>query len=141
MMRHLLAYMLTGILLASQVGLPVHLHYCKGVLEGISMFALPGCDEHQDPGVSDTCCKPDQSDHCSKPDNSCCKNETEVVNPDLISLAPKFNPVDQSFIIPVEYNEISVAHISAPAIASGVDQAHSHAPPIYILHQALIYYA
>jgi hypothetical protein len=46
MLRPLLSYALTSIILLSQTGLPVHMHYCKGMLETVSVFFNLGCSGH-----------------------------------------------------------------------------------------------
>ena len=141
MTRLVLSYALTAIILLSQVGLPLHRHYCKGVLESVSVFFSQGCNDHDEVVDPKACCKKEESKSCNKDASDCCDDKVSILIQDNISLIPHFDkwdlitPVTSTFSIPVVKLVEQVSPISIPGIHT------DSGPPIYILHQALIFYA
>ncbi len=141
MPRLILSYAFTTIILLSQIGLPLHRHYCKGVLESVSVFFSQGCDNHEQIVEPKSCCKKEESKSCNNDASDCCDDKVNILIQDTISLIPHFDkwdlitPVASTFTIPVTKLAVQVSPISIPGIHT------DSGPPIYILHQALIYYA
>lgn len=141
MARLLLSYALTAIILLSQVGLPLHMHYCKGVLESVSVFFSQGCDDHSEIVATKSCCKKEESKSCNNDGSDCCDDKVNILIQDNISLIPHFDkwdlttPLASTFCIPEAKLAEQVSPISIPGIHT------DSGPPIYILHQALIFYA
>ncbi len=141
MTRLVLSYALTAIILLSQVVLPLHRHYCKGVLESVSVFFSQGCNDHDEVVDPKACCKKEESKSCNKDASDCCDDKVSILIQDNISLIPHFDkwdlitPVASTVSIPVLKITEQVSPISIPGIHT------DSGPPIYILHQALIFYA
>ncbi len=141
MLRSFLSYTLTSIILFSQVGLPLHMHYCKGMLESVSVFFAAKCDDHIIPADLPQCCKKALANNCPKEGNKCCDDEVKVLKQDFTSLTPSLIKwVDTSVyfgLFPLQ--DIIPVEIVQPILIVG---NHSDSgPPIYILQQALIFYA
>lgn len=141
MVRLVLSYALTAIILLSQVGLPLHRHYCKGVLESVSVFFSQGCNDHDEVVDRKACCKKEESKSCNNDASDCCDDKVNILIQDNISLIPHFDkwdlitPVASNVSIPVTKLKEQVSPISILGIHT------DSGPPIYILHQALIFYA
>lgn len=141
MVRPLMSYALTAIILLSQSGLPLHMHYCKGVLESVSVFFSQGCDDHKEIVTSKACCKKEESKSCSKKGSDCCDDKVNILIQDITLLIPHFEkweyilPYAEALKIPATDFIEKVTPIIIPGIHTDVG------PPIYILHQALIFYA
>ncbi len=141
-MRPLLSSVIASLILLGQVGLPLHLHYCKGMLESVSVFVRSACDDHEEVVSVKACCKSSTPDNtCDKEDNGCCDDETTIVTQEITSLPPKIFsdavpalPAD----LPARSNLMAA---SAAACFLPARMCAAHGPPIYILHQALIFYA
>jgi len=141
MLRVATSYILTSIVLLSQVGLPVHLHYCKGMLESVSVFISQGCDDHQEVTDLPACCKKTETRHCSADDDGCCDDKISILIQELDSLIPHFAkwdaitfaPQTLSFSQPIKVELVSFPSVTGISTDTG--------PPIYILHQSLIFYA
>ena len=141
MFRPILSYTLASLILLSQIGLPMHLHYCKGILEAISVFVQPECNDHQEIADLPFCCQKD-TNTCAKEEGKCCDDELKVLTQDITSIQPHFTQW-ADFILVSEANgfsvkEVSVENVNEISFLSGIQDT---GPPIYILHQALIYYA
>ena len=142
MIRPILSYVLASLILLSQIGLPVHMHYCKGILESVSVFVKTVCDDHKEQADLPTCCQKATVGHCPKEKDKCCDDQIKVLTQDITSLLPHF----------VKWVEI-VSDYASPSIpvTKIADEVVSTStlsiiesdsgPPIYILHQALIFYA
>lgn len=141
MVRPLLSYVLATIILLSQTGLPVHMHYCKGMLESVSVLFSQGCDDHKEVSSLPSCCKKEESRTCDTPNSDCCDDKVNYLIQDITSLIPHFDkwdvviPTTRVVLCPVMDLEEKVATSVVPGIQSDTG------PPIYILHQALIFYA
>ena len=141
MLRVVTSYILTSIVLLSQAGLPLHLHYCKGMLESVSVFFNQGCDDHKDVTNLPACCQKTQASHCSAGDDGCCNDQISILIQDFDSLIPHFakwdvvapQPQIPSFSL-INQSEI----VSCPCLA-GIST--DTGPPIYIRYQSLIFYA
>ncbi len=141
MTRLVLSYALTTIILLSQVGLPLHMHYCKGVLESVSVFFSQGCNDHDEVADPRACCKKEESRSCKSDASDCCDDKVNILIQDNISLIPHFDkwdlitPVASTFFI----QETKLVEQVSPINIQGIHT--DSGPPIYILHQALIFYA
>lgn len=140
MIRPILSYALTAIILLSQTGLPLHMHYCKGMLESVSVFITAACEEHQEVADLPACCQKSMATHCQK-DESCCDDEVAVLLQDFDSLIPHFDKWDLAAL-----NENSVVFTFLSSIEDhsreyATHQSADSGPPIYILFHSLIYYA
>ena len=125
----------------AQAGLPLHLHYCKGMLESVSVFFNAGCDEHGEEFEATSCCSPGKGDKCSKESMGCCEDEAAVLLQDFDSLVHYVD--DWNSILPAQ-NEVIFTSFENGA-SSLHDDLHRSAtdsgPPIYILFSSLIFYA
>jgi len=142
MLRHVFSYMLTSLILLSQVGLPMHFHYCKGSLESVSFLFRNSCDDEVAMAKMPDCCKKLYQKHCEKKDNGCCHDKVKVLNQELTSLLPVFHvltPVEveknESIVITPATESNKVLPFFLPNIVS------DSGPPIYIRFHSLIYYA
>jgi hypothetical protein len=141
MVRPLISYVLASLILLSQVGLPLHFHYCKGILESVALVFNSGCDDHEELANLPQCCKKEAVSHCDKTDDNCCDDEVVVLTQDITSITPHFAKwIDFVF---EAAPKVIPENLSAPQ-STKVDIITTIAdtgPPIYILHQALIFYA
>lgn len=141
MARLIMSYAFTAIILLSQVGLPLHMHYCKGVLESVSVFFSQGCSDHEEVTDAKACCKKETSKQCNNDASDCCDDKVNLLIQETISLIPHFDkwdlmtPGTSTITIAVKKVAEQVSPISIPGINT------DSGPPIYILHQALIFYA
>ena len=141
MVRSLLSYVLATVVLLSQTGLPVHMHYCKGMLESVSVLFSQGCDDHQEVINLASCCKKESSNTCDKANSDCCDDKVNYLNQGITSLVPHFDkwdfvpPTTSLSLSPIIDLEQRVATVTIPGIQT------NSGPPRYILHQALIFYA
>lgn len=138
-----MSYALTFLILLSQVGLPLHFHYCKGMLESVSLIFKKACDDHQEQ-IADlpTCCQKLETRHCSEANDKCCHDKVKVLTQNITSIAPQllqWESISPDFIPPVAPSATVAVKVNLPSspVAPGSDSG----PPIYILHQALIFYA
>ena len=134
--------MLTTLILLSQVGLPMHFHYCKGMLESVSLLFNPGCDDHQEVSDLPACCAKSTADnHCSKEKDNCCDDEVLVLSQDIQSLTPHFLKwLDVPFLHTVTASPVQLTQ--QPIGTDIYDQfIADNGPPLYLLHKAFIFYA
>lgn len=142
MLRPLFSYAFTALILLSQVGLPIHYHYCKGSLESVSILFRDNCDEELVPANLPDCCKKAFQKHCKKTDNGCCHDKVEVVNLDLTSVLPVF-----SGLTPVDFEKNSPIVVTSTIESFPIqffliqNMESDSGPPIYIRFHSLIYYA
>ena len=141
MMRRVISYVMMGTILLAQGGLPLHMHYCKGMLESISVFFTAGCDEHEEVATQSVCCKKETSESCTPKAADCCDDEVTILLQDFDSLIPHFDKWDQTpALAKTEKTFFSNSAIVCLHVDS--DQANqAHGPPTYILFHSLIYYA
>ncbi|MGB4846787.1 MAG: hypothetical protein WBP41_02665 [Saprospiraceae bacterium] len=142
MIRPIISYVLTSLILLSQVGLPLHMHYCKGMLESVSVLFAAKCDDHNVPVNIPSCCQKKVVKHCDKKESKkCCHDQVMVLKQNITSTAPSFIKwID----VPVYTNTNAIQlpvqeNIFRPVIIEG--NTCDSGPPIYILHQSLIFYA
>jgi hypothetical protein len=136
MIRPILSYALTAIVLLSQTGLPVHLHYCKGMLESVSVFFNAGCVDHEVLASLSSCCQKPATTTCDK-DKNCCDDEVKVLLQDFDSLLPHFDKWDNSV---ESYSQTDLASIAIPERHSSefaTRESCDTGPPIYILFHSL----
>ena len=137
-----MSYALASLILLSQVGVPLHMHYCKGMLESVSVLFKMECDDHAEVADLPACCQKMASSVCNDKDDKCCDDQVKVLTQEITSLMPQFVKwvdVVSVFTSP-SIPEIKIVGEVVPIISSSVIEADS-GPPIYILHQALIFYA
>jgi hypothetical protein len=141
-MRPLLSSVIASLILLGQVGLPLHLHYCKGMLESVSVFVRSACDDHEEVVSVKACCKSSTPDNtCDKESDGCCDDETTIVTQEITSLPPKIFS-DAVPALPADLpNWSGFKAASTTAFPLPARMCAIHGPPIYILHQALIFYA
>ncbi len=138
-----MSYALTFLILLSQVGLPLHFHYCKGMLESVSLFFKQACDDHQEQ-IADlpTCCQKIQAKNCIEEDNKCCDDQVKVLTQDIISIAPQVLQWDSTaFVFTPLAGHTAIVNVKADSHFAPVTPESDSGPPKYILHQALILYA
>ncbi len=142
MIRHVISYALTSLILLSQVGLPLHMHYCKGMLESVSVLFSAKCDDHNVPVNLPSCCQKKVAKHCDKKESKkCCDDQVMILKQNITATSPSFIKwID----VPVNINTNAIQlpvqeNIFRPVIIEG--NTCDSGPPIYILHQSLIFYA
>lgn len=143
MFRPVMSYALTFLILLSQVGLPLHFHYCKGMLESVSLFFKKACDDHQEQ-IADlpACCQKIQAKHCSEEDNNCCDDQVKVLTQDITSIAPQLLQWESiPFVCTPAVVPTATVLVKVNSPSALVTPGSGSGPPIYILHQALIFYA
>ncbi|MEP6796073.1 MAG: hypothetical protein ABJB16_17215 [Saprospiraceae bacterium] len=142
MLRPVISYALTSLILLSQVGLPLHMHYCKGMLESVSVLFSAKCDDHNVPVNVPVCCQKKVAKHCDKKESKkCCDDQVLVLKQNITSTTPSFIKwIDISVFthtktvqLPAQENNFLSLIVEGNTCDSG--------PPIYILHQSLIFYA
>ena len=137
MVRQAISYVLMGTILLAQGGLPLHMHYCKGMLESISVFFAAGCNDHAEVADLPVCCKKATSDSCSSNASDCCEDEVKVLLQDFDSLIPYFDKLDQTPALAIT-NTILINHTLTFSFQRIPDhETSSNGPPIYILYQSL----
>ena len=137
-----MSYALASIFLLSQVGVPLHMHYCKGMLESVSVLFKIQCGDHSEVADLPACCQKIAASSCNDKDDNCCDDQMKVLSQEITSLIPQLVKwVDVVTVItspslPLNKLADEVVFTSVlPMIES------DSGPPIYILHQALIFYA
>jgi hypothetical protein len=140
MVRQVMSYALTAIMLLSQTGLPLHMHYCKGMLESVSVVFSRGCDDHDEVATLDACCKKEETTSCDKNNGDCCDDKVSILIQEITSLIPHFDKWD--FLIPEAKSTFSPATESAKEVSIiCLPGIHTDSgPPIYIRYQSLIFY-
>lgn len=141
MLRVAISYILTSIVLLSQIGLPVHLHYCKGMLESVSVFISQGCDDHQEVADLPACCKKMEASHCTPGAGDCCDDKVSILIQDIESLIPHFTKWNVIVPTPQELSISQPNKVELVSFPSIIGITTDTGPPIYILHQSLIFYA
>lgn len=142
MIRLVMSYALASLILLSQVGVPLHMHYCKGMLESVSVFVKSVCEDHKEEVALPACCQKMVADHCPKEKDKCCDDQVKVLTQEITSLMPhflKWADIASDFTsttIHIDHVTGEVANIYTPSAIES-----DSGPPIYILHQALIFYA
>lgn len=141
MFRHSIALLLSGLILLTQVGLPVHLHYCKGILESASIFFKAACEEHKVIEEMPVCCQLKAEQHCTPNGDGCCDDETKVITQTITSVAPSLS-LELNATLPFEIvlPSFSIVTISKPVPVYS-PATPIHGPPAFILHKSLILYA
>ncbi len=141
MVRPVLTYVLTAVILLSQIGLPLHMHYCKGMLESVSVFFSLGCDNHMETADLPSCCKKEESSKCAKTEGDCCDDKVNFVIQDITTLIPHFEKWNwiSPVYLPLAISESASIECVSTTSIPGINT--DSGPPIYILHQALIFYA
>ena len=142
MFRHTISYALTSLILISQVGVPLHMHYCKGILESVSVLFAAKCNDHDVPANLPACCKKAFASHCIKKEGKkCCDDEVKVIKQDITSITPSFVKwVDLAAEINGKTTFESIS-VQPTVLHHAEGNTSDSGPPIYILHQALIFYA
>lgn len=143
MLRPIMSYALTFLILLSQVGLPLHFHYCKGMLESVSLIFKKACDDHQEQ-IADlpACCQKMEVRHCTEADDKCCHDQVKVLTQDITSIAPQilqWESIPFVFIPSVAPPATVTIKVNTPSVL--VTPGSDSGPPIYILHKAFIFYA
>lgn len=142
MLRHIFSYVLTSLILLSQVGVPMHYHYCKGSLESVSILFSDNCDDELATAKMPDCCKKVYQKHCKKEANGCCDDKVKVLTQDLTSTVPVFHVLTAGDI--VHYDSVNKTPITENIPVSPFSFQNTlsdSGPPIYIRFHSLIYYA
>lgn len=142
MIRIVMSYALASLILLSQVGVPLHMHYCKGMLESVSVLFKMDCDDHVEVADLPSCCQKIATSSCNENRDNCCDDQVKVLTQEITSLMPQFVKwVDVVHVIPspsLPLTKLADEVVFSPSLQ--VIESDS-GPPIYILHQALIFYA
>ncbi|MBP7240289.1 MAG: hypothetical protein KBA14_08690 [Saprospiraceae bacterium] len=142
MVRLVMSYALASLILLSQVGVPLHMHYCKGMLESVSVLFKMDCDDHAEVSDLPACCQKIAASSCNDKKDNCCDDQVKVLTQEITSLMPQFVKwVDVVKVISspsVPLTKLTDEVVFTPSLH--IIESDS-GPPIYILHQALIFYA
>jgi hypothetical protein len=144
MARIMMAYIFTAVMLLSQLGLPLHMHYCKGMLESVSVFFSLGCDNHeahQNEIPLKSCCQKDITKDCSNEKDGCCDDQIKLLTQEITSVSPN---ILKWVVVPAVIDDSHINssplqpfyNFSNPYLPQGTDTG----PPIYLMHHALIFY-
>lgn len=145
MIRILSSYMLTAVILLSQMGLPLHFHYCKGMLESVSLFISAGCDNHEEEKQIveiKSCCKKAEAPTCEKTTDGCCDNEMKVLTQVITSISPqimKWVDIYTTLDVYLTQNDIDSNVVSF--FPTFFREMADNGPPIYLRYHSLIFYA
>ncbi len=132
--------MLAMLILVAQVGIPMHLHYCKGILESVSVFVTNTCGDHAEAAPVDACCKNIQRDSCHQEDSDCCHDQVRVLQQDIKSLIPYGGKwMDMAVTDMAKCFPDLVRVIGNAPVFTSVQEIDS-SPPRYILVLSLVYY-
>lgn len=135
-----MSYMLAMLILIAQVGIPMHLHYCKGILESVSVFVTNTCGDHARAAPVATCCKDIQKDTCHQEDSDCCHDQYHVLQQDIKSLIPYgYKWMDMAATEQVKRLAEPVQVVAETPVFTCV-QENDSSPPRYILFHSLVYY-
>jgi hypothetical protein len=142
MVKVLISYALASLILLSQVGVPLHMHYCKGLLESVSVIFKMECDDHAEIANLPACCQKIAASSCKEKEDSCCDDQVKILTQEITSLMPQFVKwVDVASVFSSPSlpqiktaNEVGFTSV-LPMIES------DSGPPLYLLHRALIFYA
>jgi len=118
------------------------MHYCKGMLESVSILFAAKCDDHDVQSNLPSCCKKIKAQHCGKKEEKkCCDDEVVVLKQNITSTTPSFVKwIDAPVCISNPVSDLSAPqYISIPTCIE--NNSCDSGPPIYILHQSLIFYA
>lgn len=142
MIRSAMAYVMASMILLSQAGLPLHLHYCKGILESVSVLFHEGCDNHAGTADLPACCQKGQATHCSKSNDNCCDDQVRILSQDFDSLKPHvLQWTDLAFDVPSCHAPETITPWQEQQYSSLPASAANHGPPKYILYHTLVFYA
>ena len=133
MLRPFLSYALTSLILLSQTGLPLHWHYCKGMLESVSILLDAECNDHEAPSNLPDCCKDALKGACTPQNNDCCDDETTILLQDFDSPLPHFDKWDQAPALATGVNENFIFADREVSSDLTEGQNSDSGPPIYIL--------
>ena len=135
-MKKCTSLLLAMLILVSNVGLAVNVHYCGGQIAGISsVYAVSDISNHQSETEKSCCAAKTGKDSCC--DNKVIKVEKKQ---DLVIKTFSFQ-IDSPIIIP-NWNPMvfaPVSKITQPQTAAYYCDAH--APPLYQLYSQYIFYA
>ena len=137
MFRPFVSYALIAFTLISQVGVPLHLHYCKGMLESVSMFLEQGCS---DLFCGDVSRDADVHAACSDKKDKCCDDEVKLLSQHVDSPVPQYgNWTELQPYLLNGYTDIlsDIREVPDPSYRLRINTG----PPIYILIHSLIFYA
>ena len=111
------------------------------MLESVSVFFNQGCDDHNEVADLPACCRKMETSTCSADGGDCCDDKVSILIQDINSLIPQY--VKWAFVVPVPTTiimpDLVAAEIITPTLIPGINT--DSGPPIYILHQSLIFYA
>jgi hypothetical protein len=140
MMRPLFSSVMIALILVSQVGVPLHYHFCKGALESVSLFFKKECDDHAVMADVPPCCRKFIKPHCENEKKDCCRDQVKVLSQDLRSTVPAIPVLTEvmSISLPVLAEVIADSNPSSPILAHqiGTDSG----PPVYVRYHALLFY-
>jgi len=136
-----MSYALSAVILLSQAGLPLHMHYCKGMLESVSVFFSSACDDLTGVVKADACCTSTSPGHCAKEESDCCDDEVKVLLQDFDSLVPHFDKFADIQSIACSAGHTIFGETGSSSLPGAAIQHQDTGPPIYILFGSLIFYA
>jgi hypothetical protein len=135
-MKKCTSLLLALLILVSNVGLAVNVHYCGGQIAGISsVYAVSDISNHQNEAEK-SCCAVDSGK------KSCCDNKVIKVEKKSDVVVKIFSFQIDSPIIIQNWNPIVFvpkSKIAQPQTAAYYCDAH--APPLYRLYSQYIFYA
>ena len=142
MFRPIMSYVLASLILLSQVGVPLHMHYCKGILESVSVFVKSVCDDHKEIADLPVCCQKVATNHCPKEKDKCCDDQVKVVKQDITSLMPWFSKwINLAAFVALPARPVDKKADAVVYTFIYSNEESDSGPPIYIRYQALIFYA
>jgi len=133
----LLLYSLTAI------GVPLHLHYCRGELKHVTLFVKAGCHEMPKEQVARACCKEKQP-HCAigQAHNQCCSDDTQWLQEDLPVIVAEYIQltIDLDDLNPGVHEILSEESMHRMDPIPEIQYPPGADIPLYLVHCSLIFY-
>jgi len=128
---------------ASAIGLPLHFHYCKGVLKHVTLFVKMTCHELELERTAHACCKSHTQCSAGPTMNTCCDDATEWIQDSIPAILARDVEFDLTLLVnavaPSSAKSLNTV-ITQEVFGPGPDAGPPPGPPIYLLTCSLIYY-
>ncbi|KGO87642.1 hypothetical protein Q765_05795 [Flavobacterium rivuli WB 3.3-2 = DSM 21788] len=132
-----ISIILTLLILFSNIGLALNVHYCHDMVSGISLtYKADHCEKKAMPK---SCCA-----MASKADKKCCKSHVVKLQDKTDQVLVKSLTLDLGVFYPVAvWNPLQALHTGAPLTIKENPSFYcdSHAPPLFKLYCQYIFYA
>jgi len=132
-----ISILLTLLIVFSNIGLALNVHYCHNKVSGISLaYKTTHCEKKAEPA---SCCA-----KAAKADKKCCKSHLVKLQDKADHVIVKSLALDLAAFYPVEdWNPSQLLYSDAPFVLKENPSFYcdSHAPPLFKLYSQYIFYA